>query len=499
MKHIAVNPYLPGWKYVPDGEPHIFDGRLYVFGSHDRAHGIGYCEEDYVVWSAPPDDLGDWRYEGVSYRKDQDPHNPDGKLELWAPDVCKGADGRYYLYYALRFFPEIGVAVSDKPAGPYAFYGHLKHKNGEIWHEDMPFDPAILAEDKDHIWLYSGFGVPPLPDNVTPETIAALPQFQNTPESAQTLTEDNEGLLQALEIMRHPSKNCSCLRLAPDMLTVLESSPVAPAQISAKGTSFEAHPFFEASSIRKIGDTYYLVYSSIQGNELCYATSKHPDKGFVFGGVIISNGDLGYKGNTKRRAFTANNHGGMVEVNGQWYIFYHRHTNLRQYSRQGCAEPITILADGSISQVEMTSCGLNGGPLPARERFSAHICCNVMGADGAKDVDNGRRDRDPFITEENNGGSPNQFVHNLQAGAVCGVKYIGFRQESGLKLVLRGQGTLAVKLDAEDGETLCEVSADSEDWAEYAAQFQPVSGEHAIYFVCLSAERYVDFSEFQFV
>jgi len=67
------------------------------------------------------------------------------------------------------------------------------------------------------------------------------------------------------------------------------------------------------------------------------------------------------------------NHCGLVEINGQWYIFYHRHTQAIQFSRQGCAEPVTISENGSIAQVEMTSCGLNGGPLPAEGTFSAHI------------------------------------------------------------------------------------------------------------------------------
>ena len=69
-KKQAFNPYLPGWEYVPDGEPRIFNGRLYVYGSHDRFNGKGFCLNDYVCWSAPLDDLGNWRYDGVIYRKD---------------------------------------------------------------------------------------------------------------------------------------------------------------------------------------------------------------------------------------------------------------------------------------------------------------------------------------------------------------------------------------------------------------------------------------------
>ena len=72
MKHPAVNPYLPLDEYVPDGEPRLFGNHVYLYGSHDTAGGNFFCLEDYVAWSAPEDDLSDWRYEGVIYRKDQE-------------------------------------------------------------------------------------------------------------------------------------------------------------------------------------------------------------------------------------------------------------------------------------------------------------------------------------------------------------------------------------------------------------------------------------------
>ena len=119
MKKQVFNPYLPSYEYIPDGEPRVFDGRLYIYGSHDRFNGEVYCANDYVCWSAPEEDLSDWRYEGVIFRKTQDPRNPDGAHALWAPDVCRGNDGKYYLYYCLDFLKEIGVAVADTPLGDY--------------------------------------------------------------------------------------------------------------------------------------------------------------------------------------------------------------------------------------------------------------------------------------------------------------------------------------------------------------------------------------------
>ena len=117
MKKQAYNPYLPSWEYIPDGEPYVFDGRVYVYGSHDMFNGYVFCMGDYVCWSAPVDDLGNWRYEGVIYPKTSDPLNKDGSMCLYAPDVTVGPDGRYYLYYVLDKVSVVSVAVCDKPAG----------------------------------------------------------------------------------------------------------------------------------------------------------------------------------------------------------------------------------------------------------------------------------------------------------------------------------------------------------------------------------------------
>ena len=96
------------------------------------------------MWSSPVDDLRDWRYEGVSYLRTQDPSNANDIYQLWAPDAAQGKDGRYYLYYCLSGMQEIGVAVSDKPAGPFAFYGHVHYADGRTLTE-MDFVAALDA------------------------------------------------------------------------------------------------------------------------------------------------------------------------------------------------------------------------------------------------------------------------------------------------------------------------------------------------------------------
>ena len=134
--------------------------------------------------------------------------------------------------------------------------------------------------------------------------------------------------------------------LGKDMLTIVEESAfVAPSGQHSALSGFEGHEYFEAASIRKKGDTYYFIYSSVVFHELCYATSKHPTKGFAFRGVIVSNNDLGidsYKPAGKPMYYGGNNHGSIVEIGGQWYIFYHRHTNGTNFSRQGCIERISL-------------------------------------------------------------------------------------------------------------------------------------------------------------
>lgn len=164
MKQQVFNPYLPSWEYIPDGEPHIFGERVYVYGSHDHFNAPIFCTGDYVCWSAPIDDLSDWRCEGVIFKKNQDPRNRLGLRLLFAPDVCQGPNGKYYLYYAFDFMGIMGVAVCDTPAGKYEFLGHIHYKDGTVWGrrkgDQFPFDPGVLADDDGRIWLYSGFYTP---------------------------------------------------------------------------------------------------------------------------------------------------------------------------------------------------------------------------------------------------------------------------------------------------------------------------------------------------
>ena len=215
MKKQVFNPYLPENEYVPDGEPHLFEGRVYIYGSHDRAFGSKYYEEHYVTWSVPENDLSDWKYEGVIYKRTQDPSNPDDEFQLWAPDVTKGPDGRYYLYYCLSFQPVIGVAVSDSPAGPFEFYGHVKYpahiNNGAKLQEFMPFDPAVLTDEDERVYLYYGFA-PACERKMT----FPNPDEMDIPEEEKIILREK---FKAIESVKF-GENGMCVELESDMITV---------------------------------------------------------------------------------------------------------------------------------------------------------------------------------------------------------------------------------------------------------------------------------------
>lgn len=477
MKQI-YNPYLPLTEYVPDGEPHVFDGRVYIYGSHDKANGKVYCEQDYVTWSAPVDDLSDWRYEGVIYRKEQDPSNKDGEMQLWAPDVTKGVDGRYYLYYCFSFYPEIGVAVSDSPAGPFEFYGHVKYpeniRNGAVLKEDMPFDPAVLTDEDGRVYLYYGFA-PSCEKEMEP------PQIDE--ETMKTLPEDVRKKIETIKKIKF-GENSMVVELEADMLTVKEPPKACvPGGHHAEGTGFEGHAFFEASSIRKFGDTYYFVYSSHKSHELCYATSKKPTEGFQYGGTIVSNGDVGYQGRKEPINVLGNNHGGIEKIGDDYYIFYHRQTNGTECSRQGCAEKINILPDGSIQQVEITSCGLNGEPLTASGIYPAGIACHVTDATTQEsiDYDNPVMQKQTRITEKQN----QVYVTDITDGSVVGYKYFS-GEFSEIFVELRGdfKGKLEILADLEGNQVLgdVELSLEEENWKVYKVPCQKREGKTAIYF-----------------
>lgn len=475
MKHV-FNPYLPFYEYIPDGEPHVFGDRVYVYGSHDKEAGEKFCQLDYVVWSAPVSDLKSWRYEGVSYRATQDPGYGTEGTEMYAPDVVQGNDGRYYLYYAMaglgNFIAPMHVAVSDSPAGPFQYYGAVRNPDGSVFTKNQIFDPGLL-NDNGRIWLYYGWSLNTDEDKV----IQRSPEFEAWLIAAQVYVFNKS----EEEVRNTPSgvMGANAVELEDDMLTVKgEPRRIVPGQYDAMGTSFAQHAFFEASSIRKIGDTYYFIYSSHRMHELCYATSRYPDRDFVFGGVLVSNGDIGIRGRQSkdRVAAIGNNHGSVECINGKWYVFYHRQTHAHAFSRQGCAEEITLLPDGRFVQAEMTSCGLNGGPLEAKGTYSAMIACQLTNGSMPMVENVPEAASIPRLTND----GETRYATGIEDGTRVGFKYFVFPGDTVLTVRVRGSAEGTVHLRTDSGNLGSVSIHPSKDWVSVSAAIF-AQGKQALY------------------
>lgn len=473
----VINPYMPSWEYVPDGEPYVFDDRVYVYGSHDKFRGDVYCMLDYICYSAPVDDLGNWRFEGVIFKKTQDPDNTDGSGMLYAPDVAKGPDGRYYLYYAINTSNHISVAVCDEPGGKYEFYGYVKYQDGtrlgDREADEMQFDPGVLCEDG-KVYLYTGF--------------------------CPVGMKERHGAMMSV--------------LDSDMITIIEEPIfVAPSEVYSEGDTsdfaegiakgslhnctylegdirkaYKNHEFFEAPSMRKIKDKYYFIYSSRQFHELCYAVSDDPRGPFEYKGVIVSNGDEHidtYKDGSKFTSNYANNHGSVEKIKDDYYIFYHRHTNGTNYSRQGCFEKLTINEDGTINQAMITSCG-SVKPLRAEGLYPAYIACNLF-------VDNGNQfvpwigwmsDDNPIITQEGDDGDENLgYITNMKDGATAGFKYFDCKGVKKIAVTTKGYGDGVIEIRTQlDGDICGSISLEQDNvWVRREAEVNIPDGVHDLY------------------
>ncbi|MFV0441194.1 MAG: family 43 glycosylhydrolase [Lachnospirales bacterium] len=341
------NPILPLDIHIPDSEAHVMpDGNLYIYGSFDERNDM-YCSEKYHVISTA--DMKNWNISDVSFEGKDVPwfNNPDAPKYQgidWSnptpfiqkmlanmehteekenfenfedkerPPLLFAPDvayrnGKYYLYFCMPDDSE-GVAVSDSPNGP--FTNPIQFPIGGI-------DPAIFIDDDGQAYYYWG------------------------------------------QLFSHGVK------MNEDMIS-FDSSQIVDNLVTE-----EEHFFHEGSSMRKIGDTYYLVYANIEYGKptsLGYSTSKSPLGPFTYRGVIINNEECD--------PASWNNHGSIEYFNNQWYVFYHRCSRGVQQYRRLCIEPITINQDGSIDEVKMTSQGL-GKPFTNSEIIYGYQACRLKG------------------------------------------------------------------------------------------------------------------------
>lgn len=453
------NPYMPLWEHVPDGEPRVFtylgETRVYVYGSHDTEK-TQYCGRDYVVWSAPVTDLTDWTCHGVCYRAADD-------SILFAPDVVQKGD-TWYLYAAERQGSVIRVARSDTPWGP--FEHPVKTELG--------FDPGVLVDDDGRVYAYWGF----------------------CGSYAAELEEDMATIRKGT-LREHPLGHCEAPWARED------------------GHADRKDAFFEASSPRKIFGKYVYIYSKRYNDPvpalgiyedcngfLSYKWSDSPLDGFREGGDISFNGGEILPDGPGKGIMTyrwGNNHGSVMEINGQWYVFYHRQTGRDEYSRQAMLEPIdaALGRDGKVwlgkiryeagepvacGPVEMTSQGPQINGLDARKWISAAYACHLYQPSGKirpwiARVDERREDV----------SAP---VMDLSDGATVGFRYLQFGPNSprSVTVVLRAQAplTLTLRTDSREGKAVASARITPEQQEITIPLTSGIIGKRAVYFAFAS-------------
>lgn len=277
--------------YTADPSAHVFNGKIYIYPSHDTATGTPENDNgdhfnmmDYHIFSMDSVN-GKVTDNGVALHIKSIPW---AGRQLWAPDAAF-ANSMYYLYFPVKDKQDIfrmGVATSAKPEGP--FKAESKPINGSY-----SIDPCVFKDDDGTFYMYFGgiWG-------------GQLQRWNgNKYDSAGQLRKPNE---QA--ILPRMAK------LNKDMKGFAE--PVKEVQIVDKnGKPFteqdNAKRFFEASWMHKYKGKYYFSYSTGDTHNICYAIGDNPYGPFVYQGIILK----------PVEGWT--NHQSIIEMNGKWFLFYH--------------------------------------------------------------------------------------------------------------------------------------------------------------------------------
>lgn len=483
-KSRAANSYLPHWEHIPDGEPRLFEDpdnpgkyRVYIYGSHDTRKD-GYCGYDLVTWSAPVDDLNNWRYEGVIFES-----IVNGKADvLFAPDVVETKDENgnktYYLYPNNQSSGSgrTGmIARSTSPKGPFEVC-NWKDENHTSTDGILGFDPAAFVDDDGRVYGYWGFQSSNMAE-LDPETMCTLK------EGSKILTEKDTGI------------------------------------DGSEGDNFR---FFEASSMRKVKDKYVFVYSrntkdgefglGASNYTLAYAYGDTPLGPWTYGGTLVDGRarETDQKGKVICSQMSyGNTHGSILEINGQWYLFYHRCINNDMYSRQATVEAIdvNVTEDGEvqIKEAEVTSQGFEINGLNPFKKQTAGSACFMTGG--------------PNIKAHYDTSNPGSDVVNIKNGSIVGYKYFNFDLGKGTRdkdilavnLVPKGKdGTVTIMLDrpweSDGGTEIGSIDISASDDPEGVLKtaeidsLSSIEGKHALYFVFKSSGSSVlcELNSFQF-
>lgn len=343
----AGNPYLPLWEHLPDGEPRVFEDpenpgkyRAYIIGSHDLRFN-SYCGPDIRMWSAPVENLSEWRDEGPIFT-----YFIEGQWDvMYAPDLVevKRKDGtkEYYLFpHSRGRGREAMVCKGSRPDGPFTPINLTEDGTRTVPGSILGFDPAVYIEyvtdpnDPDYEIGFRAYGFWGFQRSM------AAQLDQNTMYSLRPGTEVVNYLLPASArygVIRDPEGTVYPNVYADQDLGTFN--------------------FFEASSIRKVGNKYITVFSGYSGPEygvgssnstLRYAVADSPLGPWKSGGVLVdSRGPVLNSDGSKIETSNGghNTHGSIELINGQWYVFYHRPPRNFGFARQAVVAPITIQCD----------------------------------------------------------------------------------------------------------------------------------------------------------
>jgi len=307
--------------YTADPSAHVFEGKIYVYPSHDiesdseiNDNGDQYNMRDYHVLSVNAN-TGEGTDHGVALSLDEVPW---ANKQLWAPDAAH-CQGTYYLFFPARdqhnIF-RIGVATSRSPAGPFT-------AEPDYLPGTFSIDPAVFEDDDGSYYLYFGGLWGGQLENWETE------QFVENPQT------------KAADALALPSKvaklNSSLLALdePPRDIVVLDESgnPIKSGDNERR--------FFEASWVHKHNGLYYFSYSTGDTHKIVYATGNSPYGPFTYRGILL-NPVLGWT-----------NHHSIAEFEDKWYLFYHDSTLSGGCSHLRCVKMAEIHhnPDGTITNV----------------------------------------------------------------------------------------------------------------------------------------------------
>lgn len=308
--------------FSADPSAHVFDGKLYLYPSHDIDSGIPpddtgahFDMKDYIIYSM--DSVGG---DVVSHGVGLDIQNvPWASRQMWAPDAAT-KKGKYYLYFPARdkqgIF-KIGAAVADNPAGPFK-------AQPEPIKGSFSIDPTVFADDDGAYYMYFGgiWG-------------GQLQRWQSGEyQEKDTYPVDNQ-----------PAISPKIARMSEDMLGFAEA-PKDILILDENGLPIKAgdnsRRFFEAAWVHKHNGTYYLSYSTGDTHNIQYAVSMNPYGPYIYRGKILEP-VLGWT-----------NHHSVVKFKGKWYLFYHDSSlsNGQTHLRSVKVTELIHNADGTIKTID---------------------------------------------------------------------------------------------------------------------------------------------------